>query len=95
MSSRKEIIDDALAEMIYKIQSDLGKENPALKHADAELLRIGEQVSNDPLADEQVRAVLKKYVDKTISVTDQQFKYLYIQGMKDCVMLLRELGVIQ
>jgi hypothetical protein len=95
MQSKKKIVDEALDELVYKTLEDVGKENPALKRADAELLRIGEALSKDPEADEKTRAILKKYVDQTISVTNKQFKYLYVQGMKDCVQLLRELGVIQ
>ncbi|MDD3778448.1 MAG: hypothetical protein PHU76_01750 [Synergistaceae bacterium] len=95
MQSKKEIVDDALEELIYKIQEDAGEENPALKHADAELMRLGEVISKDPEVDEKTRDILTKYVNKTISVTGKQFQYLYVQGMKDCVTLLRELGVIQ
>ena len=95
VTDKKEVIDNALDELIYQIQEAAGAKNPALKRADEELLQIGGQLAQDNAVDEDTRETIQGYVDLTIRVTDEQFKYLYIQGMRDCVTFLRELGVIR
>ena len=92
---KSEVIDNALDELIYQIQEAASAENPALKRADEKLLQIGDQLFQDQTLDDDTREKIQDYVNLTIRVTDEQFKYLYIQGMKDCVTFLRELGVIQ
>lgn len=42
--------------------------------------------------DEDSREVLVRYYEQSEKIADVQIKYLYIQGAKDCVQLLKKLG---
>lgn len=41
------------------------------------------------------RQVLEDYFVKTNLIADHECKHLYVQGAKDCVELLKKLGVLQ
>lgn len=40
------------------------------------------------------RQVLEDYLVKTNLIADHECKHLYVQGAKDCVVLLKKLGVL-
>jgi len=40
------------------------------------------------------KLTLKEYHSTMDILSDRQIEYLYLQGVEDCVFLLRELGVI-
>lgn len=40
------------------------------------------------------RQVLEDYIVKTNLIADHECKHLYVQGAKDCVELLKKLGVL-
>lgn len=44
--------------------------------------------------DAQTRDTLIRYHEQAETIADMQIKYLYLQGAKDCVKLLKTLGVI-
>lgn len=44
--------------------------------------------------DGDVRDTLTRYYEQAELIADKQIKYLYLQGAKDCVRLLKTLGVI-
>lgn len=44
--------------------------------------------------DSEVRDTLTRYYEQAELIADKQIKYLYLQGAKDCVRLLKTLGVI-
>lgn len=40
------------------------------------------------------REILERYYEQSEKIADEQIKYLYIQGAKDCVQLLKKLGAL-
>ncbi len=44
--------------------------------------------------DEGSREILERYYEQSEKIADEQIKYLYIQGAKDCVQLLKKLGAL-
>jgi len=44
--------------------------------------------------DSEVRDTLTRYYEQAELIADKQIQYLYLQGAKDCVRLLKTLGVI-
>jgi len=42
----------------------------------------------------EVRDTLTRYYEQAELIADKQIQYLYLQGAKDCVRLLKTLGVI-
>ena len=44
--------------------------------------------------DSKVRDTLTRYYEQAELIADKQIQYLYLQGAKDCVRLLKTLGVI-
>lgn len=50
-----------------------------------------EVISKLPIEDRQI---VEKYIEKINYIADQECKYLYVQGAKDCVCLLKKLGII-
>lgn len=44
---------------------------------------------------QDVRDTLEEYHNTMDILSDHQIRYLYLQGAKDCVSLLREMGVIR
>lgn len=44
--------------------------------------------------DGEARDTLTRYYEQAELIADKQIKYLYLQGAKDCVRLLKTLGVI-
>ncbi|MCD8248498.1 MAG: hypothetical protein LUC60_01340 [Lachnospiraceae bacterium] len=43
---------------------------------------------------EKERQVLDEYFTKTSRIAQQECEYLYVQGARDCVKLLKKLGVL-
>lgn len=44
--------------------------------------------------EEASREILVRYYEQSEKIADEQIKYLYIQGAKDCIQLLKKLGVL-
>lgn len=68
---------------------------------DSELLLYDEVKALSPQACEIIKSlsgdqqkILTKYFEKTNLIADHECQHLYVQGAKDCVELLRKLGVL-
>lgn len=48
----------------------------------------------EPLSQE-IKDVLENYLDTINNLEAKRSEYLYVQGAKDCVLLLQKLGVIR
>lgn len=58
-----------------------------------ELVKISTQVMAVPL-DVETRAMLDRYLTLTHLLEGFHEEHLYVQGAKDCVRLLKELGIL-
>ena len=61
----------------------------------SDVLRLSEQVKNiaKKLSAEE-QQILDDYIVKTNLIADHECAYLYVQGAKDCVELLKKLDVL-
>lgn len=95
MENREEILTDAVDMLIYRAILELTESDTAIKESASEVSNMGEDIAADPTLDEQSRAALERYLDRINDMVSSHYRHLYIQGAKDCVELLRRLGVIQ
>lgn len=71
----------------------------AESEADAEqiqrLIALNEKIEHHPGISEDAREVVQEFLHLDNESNDRFQQYLYLQGAKDCVAVLRELGVIK
>lgn len=95
MDSRKEIMDAALDGLVYQALDELAVRDEAARQMDRELAEAIEELVNDTPLDEKTRTIVNNYTGRLTALTAKHYRYLYVQGAKDCVAILRELGVIK
>lgn len=95
MEDRKEITADAIARLVYQALLELQLSDEAVQGAEEELSRISGEIRKDPALDEEARRKTLEYIRQLTLLADKQYRHIYKQGAKDCVDLLRELGVIR
>lgn len=95
MEQKKDILDAALGSLVYQALDELNERDGEVSRMDTELSRATEKLVTDTPLDEKTRAVVNEYAGRLTSLCAKHYRHLYLQGAKDCVALLRELGVIQ
>ena len=95
MEDRKEITADATSRLIYQALLELQLGNEAVREAEKDLSRISGEIRQDPALSDTGREKMLAYIRQLTLLTDKQYRHIYRQGAKDCVVLLRELGVIK
>lgn len=95
MDNRKEISGEAVSRLVFQALLELELSDEAVRNAEKEVSRLGDEIRNDPALNEAGRQKLLTYIRQVTLLTDKQYHHLYSQGAKDCVALLRELGVIK
>lgn len=95
MEQKKDILDTALHGLVYQALDALNERDAEVSRMDTELSRATEKLITDTPLDEKTRAVINEYTDRLTSLCAKHYRHLYLQGAKDCVALLRELGVIK
>jgi len=88
-----EILEQAAYERLQDVLGALRENNPALQAADEEMVRLSGELIQDPTLPESTRDKMERYLDQLHLVQGHQQKYLYAQGIKDCVHILRKLGI--
>ena len=78
----KEILETVITELIEKALSDFRNSNSLSKE-------ITETSSTLNLTPE-----VENYIEKIYNYSAEKKDFLYIQGAKDCILLLKKLGVI-
>ncbi len=91
--TKQDIINNAITELIENAIS-VQRENIPDDEV-AEIDQIYKQVEKvfEKLSPEDVQTI-EDYIDKSISSDRDEFTFLYVQGAKDCVKLLKALGII-
>lgn len=74
---------------------DQRKENPEIESLTQDQTDLSAQAQKCLASlDGEVRDTLTRYYEQAELIADKQIKYLYLQGAKDCIRLLKALGVI-
>ena len=95
MENREEIIGEAMDGMIYLALEELRTGDEKISAAAAARLELSDRVYDDPDLSGHGRGAIRRYVDLLDDLVDKQYRHLYRQGVKDCVLLLRRLGVLR
>jgi len=91
----EEILEMVVTELTERGIREQREKNPEIEDLIGEQTKLSVQVQ-ECLAtlDDEVKETLVRYYEQAESIADEQIKYLYLQGAKDCVRLLKSLGVI-
>ena len=87
MDERKQIAEDTLDQLIEQALRELDRVEPD-GLAEERMSDISDEIRRDLCLEETQRTLINH-------VAQKQRRCLYIQGAKDCVQLLRSLGVIK
>ena len=90
-----DLVDMALAERFSIAFAAMQAESGVDAEQVVRLVELSEQVERHPGISEDAKAVVQEFLHTDNENNERFEKYLYIQGAKDCVAILRELGVIQ
>ena len=94
MNERNQIVQDTVDQLIEQALRQMA-EKGYTGDAEEEMSRISDQIRQDPQLEPLHREQMLAYIAQLNCVAQRQRRYLYCQGAKDCVCLLRELGVIR
>lgn len=95
MEKKKDILDMAMDGLVYQALDVLSEQDEEVRRMEAELSRATETLVTDTPLDVKTRAVINEYAGRLTELSSKQYRHLYLQGARDCVELLRKLGVIQ
>lgn len=95
MEQKNDILDSALDGLVYQALDALNERDEEVRRMDTELSRATETLVTDTPLDVKTSAVVNEYAGRLTALCAKHYRHLYLQGAKDCVALLRELGVIQ
>lgn len=95
MAEKKEIIDRTLDALVYQALDALSGRDEEARRMEAELTAATERLVQDTPLDIKTRDIVNKYAATLTAMSGRHYRHLYLQGAKDCVALLRELGVIK
>lgn len=91
----EEILEMVLTELIERGYRQQRKEDEAMDRLVKRRIELKEQaVLCTGSLDEQVKRTLEEYYDTIDLIYGLQHKYIYLQGAKDCVRLLKTLDAI-
>ena len=94
MDERKQIVEDTLDQLIEQALRELDRVEPD-GLAEERMSDISDEIRRDLRLEETQRTLMLDYIMQLNRVAQKQRRCLYTQGAKDCVRLLREVGVIK
>lgn len=95
MESWKESLQVVLSERFDSAFSELSESNPDVQKAVKQQMDTSALVKNHPKYDDDIKKLADQYFEAMQLLLGEYSRHLYIQGAKDCVTVLRELGVIR
>ena len=90
-----DLLDMALAERFQLAYFALRESDPQAEELAQALITLSESILNDPKICEHTKDDIIQYLEGNSELDAKIQKDLYIQGTKDCVAVLRGLGVIK
>lgn len=90
-----EIMEMMITELTERGLREQRKENTELDAQIKELVALGDELrSRIKALDAQALEKLERYLDSMNLIAGSRMRYLYLQGAKDCVRLLKSLRAI-
>jgi hypothetical protein len=90
-----DLLDMALAERFQLSYAALRESDPQSEKLVQELMSLSDSIQNSFEISQGIKDRIEYYLSQNSDLEVTFQKHLYIQGAKDCVAVLRELGVIQ
>lgn len=90
-----DLLDMALAERFQLSYASMRQEEPQTEKLVAQLIEISKAIQDSPTIRQGDKKLIEKYFSANTEMEAKTQQYLYIQGAKDCVAALKELGVIK
>ena len=90
-----DLLDMALAERFQLAYSAMRESDPRSEELARELLELSASIQNSTEITQHTKDRIDDYLTENSDMEVTFQKHLYIQGAKDCVAVLRELGVIK
>lgn len=92
---REEIYEMVIREMTETAVRERNEQSPEKQELQDKVARLSKEMQ-EKIKDlpEDVKKAITDYVEATLLVADHDCLYLYVQGAKDCVELLKKLGVL-
>ncbi|WP_166083207.1 hypothetical protein [Erysipelothrix anatis] len=91
----KESLQTALDERLDAAFTELTESNADVREAVKKQRNVSMVVKNHPKYDDELKKTVDEYFEVMQLLLGEYNRHLYIQGAKDCVTVLRELGVIK
>ena len=95
MEEKKKVIDRSLNGLVYQALDTLATQDKEVEKIEETFSDAVERLNHVIPLDEEIRELLNDYDRKLALLNAKNYRHLYLQGAKDCVALLRELGVIK
>lgn len=90
-----DLLDMALAERFQLAYAALRESDPESEDLAQELSLLSDSIQNSAEISQSTKDRIEHYLSQNSDLDVKFQKHLYIQGAKDCVAVLRELGVIR
>ena len=91
----RELLEQSLFERAQIAFAQMRQADPRLNGLVEEVIALSEEVEHYAGMDVNARDLVQRFLSKSADMDSEFQKYLYIQGARDCVAMLRELGVIK
>lgn len=92
---KNEIYDMVIREMtelaIQKRDEENPEENELKRHIRELSIKVQKELDKLP---EDVKITITEYIEASALAADHDCLYLYVQGAKDCIELLKQLGIL-
>ena len=92
---REEIYEMVIREMTETAVRERNEQSPEEQELQGKVARLSKEMQ-EKIKDlpEDVKKAITDYVEATLLAADHDCLYLYVQGAKECVTLLKKLGVL-
>ncbi len=90
-----DLLDMALAERFQLAYAALCESDTQSENLAQELMALSDSIQNNAEISQSTKDRIEYYLSQNSDLEVKFQKHLYIQGAKDCVAVLRELGVIK
>lgn len=95
MEDITEILNNAVTERLEIAYFDLIKENEEVKQGVEAVKELSMKLHENTDIPKEVRRQIEDYKDISDFVEREMQKFVYMEGIKDSIKLLRELGVLR
>ena len=90
-----ELLEQCLFERTQAIYEQILESKPQLQEAVREAAVLSGEIERSTILNAEDRSLVQQFLSLSKEADYEYQKSLYIQGAKDCVAVLRELGVIK